>query len=161
MRGLKPGTFVGRGLRLTDLDDPSSWTKDRWMEVPVTVEQWTDLHGDDGGAYVGALKDYKERYQALLGIKDPSAAAGDYVMVSVDKGRTWSRPAKIAEPLTVGYTLLAPTGPNTCLVLSRRIVIEGQSRADVIQKWRKEWHDWVDKSGAVIEAREITVTRGR
>jgi hypothetical protein len=115
----------------------------------------------DGGAYVAALKDYGERYRAQVGVEDPSAAAGDYVMVSVDKGQTWSRATKIAEPLTVGYTLLAPTGPDTCLVLSRRIVIDGKSRVEVIQKWRDQWHDWVDKSGAVIEAREITVTRGK
>ena len=73
----------------------------------------------DGGAYVGALRDYEERYRSLVGIEDPSAAAGDYVMVSVDKGHTWSRPVKVADPLTVGYTLLAPTGPDTCLLLSR------------------------------------------
>ena len=33
---------------LADLDDPSSWADDRWMELPVRVERWTDLHGDDG-----------------------------------------------------------------------------------------------------------------
>ena len=113
----------------------------------------------DGGAYVGALKDYQERYRSLVGIEDPSAAAGDYVMASFDKGHTWSQPTKIAEPLTVGYTLLAATGSDTCLVLTRRIVIEGLSREEVLQKWESEWHDWNDKSGAVIEAREIRVTR--
>ena len=113
----------------------------------------------DGGAYVAALEDYEQRYRALVGIEDPSGAAGDYVMASFDKGHTWSRPTKIADPLTAGYTLLAATGPDTCLVLSRRIVIEGQSRAGVLQKWESEWHDWVDKSGAVIEAREIRVAR--
>ena len=97
----------------------------------------------DGGAYVGALRDYQQRYRSLIGIKDPSAAAGDYVMASFDKGHTWSRPTKVADPLTVGYTLLAATGPDTCLLLSRRIVIEGLSRAEVLQKWESEWHDWV------------------
>ncbi len=313
----EPGRFVGRRLRLTALDDPASWAADRWAELPVTVERWTDLHGDsglpvttfrfggpmleledgtllagkagnfvgdkvsmqgfvptkgekwfkyrtyllasgdggqswtylstiaydgvsgqesfcepalvdlgdgellcvmrtgryapmyqvrsldggktwekpeplktlglspmmvvlsngavvcsfgwrpfknipsqvDGGAYVAALEDYEQRYRALVGIEDPSGAAGDYVMASFDKGHTWSRPTKIADPLTAGYTLLVATGPDTCLVLSRRIVIEGQSRAGVLQKWESEWHDWVDKSGAVIEAREIRVAR--
>ena len=108
---------------------------------------------------MGALRDYEERYRSLVGIEDPSAAAGDYVMASVDKGHTWSRPVKVADPLTVGYTLLAPTGPDTCLLLSRRIVIEGLSREEVLQKWESEWHDWNHKSGAVIEAREIRVTR--
>lgn len=311
------GHFVGRGLELADLDDPSSWAEDRWTELPVRAERWTDLHGDDGrpvttfrfggpmleledgtlltakggnfvgdtapmpgfiptrgekwfkyrtflmastdrgrswhyrstvaydgvsgqesfcepalvdlgggellsvmrtgryapmyqarsmdggktwgppqplktlglspmmvvlpngalvcsfgwrpfkaipsqvdgGAYVGALKDYRQRYRSLVGIEDPSAAAGDYVMASFDKGHTWSRPVKVADPLTVGYTLLAPTGPDTCLLLTRRIVIEGLSREEVLQKWESEWHDWSDKSGAVIEAREIRVTR--
>lgn len=311
------GHFLGRRLELTDLDDPSAWTEERWVELPVRVERWTDLHGDDGspvstfrfggpmleledgtllagkagnfagdkapmpgfiptkgekwfkyrtyllasrdrgqswhylstiaydgvsgqesfcepalvdlgggellsvmrtgryapmyqarsldggktwgppeplktlglspmmvllpngalvcsfgwrpfkaipsqvdgGAYVGALRDYQQRYRSLIGIEDPSAAAGDYVMASFDKGHTWSRPTKVADPLTVGYTLLAATGPDTCLLLSRRIVIEGLSRAEVLQKWESEWHDWADKSGAVIEAREIRVTR--
>ena len=311
------GHFLGRRLELTDLDDPSAWTEERWVELPVRVERWTDLHGDDGspvstfrfggpmleledgtllagkagnfagdkapmpgfiptkgekwfkyrtyllasrdrgqswhylstiaydgvsgqesfcepalvdlgggellsvmrtgryapmyqarsldggktwgppeplktlglspmmvllpngvlvcsfgwrpfkaipsqvdgGAYVGALRDYQQRYRSLIGIEDPSAAAGDYVMASFDKGHTWSRPTKVADPLTVGYTLLAATGSNTCLLLSRRIVIEGLSRAEVLQKWESEWHDWADKSGAVIEARQIRVTR--
>ena len=311
------GHFLGRRLELTDLDDPSAWTEQRWVELPVRVERWTDLHGDDGspvstfrfggpmleledgtllagkagnfagdtapmpgfiptkgekwfkyrtyllasrdrgqswhylstiaydgvsgqesfcepalvdlgggellsvmrtgryapmyqarsmdggktwgppaplttlglspmmvflpngalvcsfgwrpfkaipsqvdgGAYVGALRDYQERYRSLIGVEDPSAAAGDYVMASFDKGHTWSRPTKVADPLTVGYTLLAATGSDTCLLLSRRIVIEGLSREEVLQKWESEWHDWVDKSGAVIEAREIRVTR--
>ena len=311
------GHFLGRRLELTDLDDPSAWTEERWVELPVRVERWTDLHGDDGspvstfrfggpmleledgtllagkagnfagdkapmpgfiptkgekwfkyrtyllasrdrgqswhylstiaydgvsgqesfcepalvdlgggellsvmrtgryapmyqarsmdggktwgppeplktlglspmmvllpngalvcsfgwrpfkaipsqvdgGAYVGALRDYQQRYRSLIGIEDPSAAAGDYVMASFDKGHTWSRPTKVADPLTVGYTLLAATGPDTCLLLSRRIVIEGLSRAEVLQKWESEWHDWADKSGAVIEARQIRVTR--
>ena len=311
------GHFLGRRLELTDLDDPSAWTEERWVELPVRVERWTDLHGDDGspvstfrfggpmleledgtllagkagnfagdkapmpgfiptkgekwfkyrtyllasrdrgqswhylstiaydgvsgqesfcepalvdlgggellsvmrtgryapmyqarsldggktwgppeplktlglspmmvllpngalvcsfgwrpfkaipsqvdgGAYVGALRDYQQRYRSLIGIEDPSAAAGDYVMASFDKGHTWSRPTKVADPLTVGYTLLAATGSDTCLLLSRRIVIEGLSRAEVLQKWESEWHDWADKSGAVIEARQIRVTR--
>ena len=44
------GHFVGRRLELVDLDDPSSWAEDRWLELPVKVERWTDLHGDDGSA---------------------------------------------------------------------------------------------------------------
>ena len=79
-------------------------------------------------------------------------------MISRDKGNTWSQPTKIAEPLTVGYTLLAVTGVDSVLVLSRRIVIEGQSRKDVLQKWESEWEKgWNKKSGVVIEAREIIV----
>ena len=111
-----------------------------------------------GGAYGVALEDYKKRFQNWVGIEDPSGDAGDYVMISRDKGNTWSQPTKIAEPLTAGYTLLAVTGVDSVLVLSRRIVIEGLSRKDVLQKWDSEWEKgWNKKSGVVIEARKITV----
>ena len=111
-----------------------------------------------GGAYGVALEDYKKRFQNWVGIEDPSGDAGDYVMISRDKGNTWSQPTKIAEPLTAGYTLLAVTGVDSVLVLSRRIVIEGQSRKDVLQKWESEGEKgWNKKSGVVIEARKITV----
>ena len=36
-----------------------------------------------------ALQDYRRRYQAEVGIQDPPKAAGDYVMVSLNRGHTW------------------------------------------------------------------------
>ena len=57
-----------------------------------------------------AAEDYRRRYQNEVGIEDPSSAAGDYVMFSMNKGQTWTKPVRIAEPLTVGYTQLAATG---------------------------------------------------
>lgn len=45
----------------------------------------------------------------------PSATSGDYVMVSRDKGHSWSKPKGIASPLTVGYSLLVTTGQDSCL----------------------------------------------
>ena len=110
-----------------------------------------------GGPYPGADDDYRKRYKDDVGIEDPSAAAGDYVMVSLDKGHTWNQPRGIATPLTIGYTLLAATGRDSCLVLSRRIVIPGESQASVANKWEKEWQKWQDKARAVIEVRHITV----
>ena len=110
-----------------------------------------------GGPYPGAANDYQKRYKDDVGIEDPSAAAGDYVMVSLDKGHTWNKPRRIATPLTIGYTLLAATGRDSCFVLSRRIVIPGESQASVVKKWGKEWKKWQDKVRAVIEARHITV----
>ena len=110
-----------------------------------------------GGPYPGAADDYQKRYKGDVGIEDPSAAAGDYVMVSLDKGHTWSKPRRIATPLTIGYTLLAATGRDSCFALSRRIVIPGESQASVAKKWEKEWQKWQGRAREVIEGRHITV----
>ena len=116
-------------------------------------------HGlnDDGGPYPAALRDYQERYRQDVGIENPSEAAGDYVMVSLDKGKTWSEPRKFAEPLTSGYTLLAATGPNTVLVMSARLTIPGQSQERHLEIWEREWPEWSDKSVVVRIARKIRV----
>ncbi len=112
---------------------------------------------DEEGPYPAAARDYERRYRDDVGIDDPSAEAGDYVMVSYDKGKTWSERRRIADPLTIGYTLLAPTGPDSCLVISRRIQIPGESAESVAQKWRDEWPKWQDKSHVTLEARQIRV----
>ncbi len=112
---------------------------------------------DQEGPYPAAARDYQKRYRDDVGIEDPSAEAGDYVMVSYDKGQTWSQRRRIADPLTIGYTLLAATGPDSCLVISRRIQIPGESAESVAQKWRDEWPEWQDKSHVILEARQIRV----
>ena len=112
---------------------------------------------DEEGPYPAAARDYEKRYRDDVGIEDPSAEAGDYVMVSYDKGKTWSQRRRIADPLTIGYTLLAATGPDSCLVISRRIQIPGESAESVAQKWRDEWPEWNDKSHVALEARQIRV----
>jgi len=116
-------------------------------------------HGlnDEGGPYPAALRDYQERYLQDVGIENPSEAAGDYVMVSLDKGKTWSEPRKFAEPLTSGYTLLAATGPDTVLVMSARLTIPGQSQERHLEIWEREWPQWSDKSVVVRVARKIRV----
>ena len=116
-------------------------------------------HGlnDEGGPYPAALRDYRERYRRDVGIEDPSEAAGDYVMVSLDKGKTWSEPRKIAEPLTSGYTLLAATGTDTFLVITARLTLPGQSRERHLEIWEREWPQWSDKSVVVRVARKIRV----
>ena len=75
---------------------------------------------------------------------------------AADKGHTWSEPQKLAEPLTTGYTLLAKTGPDSCVVLTRRVVLPGESREGVLDKWAHDW-DWKNRSRQVLEARRITV----
>ena len=113
----------------------------------------------DDGAYVIALQDYRRRYQAEVGIDDPSAAAGDYVMVSFDRGHTWSPPRRIARALTVGYTMLAPTGNDSCLVLTRRITLAGYSRQSILEKWKEEWDPKPQGVEAEIEARIVRVRK--
>ena len=103
-----------------------------------------------------ALENYHVRYRDQVGLEDPSGDAGDYVMVSLDKGHTWSEPQKLAEPLTTGYTLLAKTGPDSCVVLTRRVVLPGESREGVLDKWAHDW-DWKNRSRRVLEARRIMV----
>lgn len=116
-------------------------------------------HGlnDEGGPYPAAARDYQNRYLQDVGIENPSEAAGDYVMVSLDKGKTWSEPRKIAEPLTSGYTLLAATGPDTVLVISARLTLPGQSQERHLEIWEREWPRWSDKSVVVRVARKIRV----
>ena len=77
------------------------------------------------------------------------------ILLSEDNGKTWSEPRRIADPLTIGYTLLAATGPDSCLVISRRLQIPGESPESVAQKWRDEWPEWKDKSHVALEARLI------
>ncbi len=116
-------------------------------------------HGlnDEGGPYPAAARDYQERYLQDVGIENPSEAAGDYVMISLDKGKTWSEPRKIAEPLTSGYTLLAASGPDTVLVISARLTIPGQSPERHLEIWEREWTQWSDNSVVVRIARKIRV----
>jgi hypothetical protein len=112
-----------------------------------------------GFPYEGALRDYRARYQGDVGIDDPSAAAGDYVMFSVDGGRTWTKPRRIALPLTVGYTWLAPAGPDSLLVLSQRITMPGESEATVARRWEHDWAEWGDRARRILEGRLIVVRR--
>lgn len=104
-----------------------------------------------------ALEDYRRRYQSEVGISDPSAAAGDYVMFSRDKGHTWTKPRRIALPITIGYTWLAPSGTDSCVVFSQRIVIPGESESSVASKYMTDWARWRSKARRVLEARLITV----
>ncbi|MBM3801774.1 MAG: exo-alpha-sialidase [Acidimicrobiia bacterium] len=106
-----------------------------------------------------ALADYRKRYQAEVGIDDPSAAAGDYVMASADKGRSWTKPKRIAAPLTVGYTYLAPNGQDSCLILTQKIFIPGEPEASVLEKWKLDWIRWRDLAKRILEARQITIRR--
>jgi len=110
-----------------------------------------------GGGYLAAAEDYRRRYQNDVGIEDPSSAAGDYVMFSMNKGQTWTKPVRIAAPLTVGYTRLAATGTNSCLVLSQRFIIPGESAASILQKWERDWDSVAKSARRVFEARTVTV----
>ncbi len=160
------------------LDGGKTWQKPESMQVPGLAPQmvlldngalvcsfgWRRLkvgygHGlnDEGGPYPAAARDYQARYRQDVGIENPSEAAGDYVMVSLDKGKTWSEPRKIAEPLTSGYTLLAATGPDTVLVISARLTLPGQSQERHLEIWEREWPQWSDKSVVVRIARKIRV----
>lgn len=118
---------------------------------------WRPFKNEEG--YRGALADYKQRYLRDVGIEDPSAEAGDYVMISYDKGKTWSKPVKTAEPLTVGYTRVAPTGPRSFLTVTQRITIPGESNATAMRMWRDEWAPHAEKSKRVFVAREVTIER--
>lgn len=160
------------------LDGGKTWQKPESMHVPGLAPQmvlldngalvcsfgWRRLkvgygHGlnDEGGPYPAAARDYQERYRQDVGIENPSEAAGDYVMVSLDKGKTWSEPRKLAEPLTSGYTLLAATGPDTVLVVSARLTLPGQSQERHLEIWEREWPRWSDKSVVVRVARKIRI----
>jgi len=104
-----------------------------------------------------ALRDYNQRYRTDVGLEDPSAAAGDYIMFSFDRGQTWSRPRQIARALTVGYTRVVGIRRNACLVLSQRLVIPGESAQSVQLKWASDWAKWVHKSRRVVEARVVSI----
>ena len=123
---------------------------------PIRYIYWAD---PNGGYYPAGLADYHKRYKSEVGIEDPVAAAGDYVMFSPDKGHTWSEPRKIAEPLTQGYTQVAPTGPDSCLVLSYRFVLPGKSPSSIAYIWEREGKDFLEQMRTIYEARRITVTR--
>ena len=112
-----------------------------------------------GGPYVGAAEDYMKRYRTDVGIEDPSAAAGDYVMFSLDKGHSRTKPRQIAHALTVGYTRLVPTGPDSCLVMSQRLIIPGESESNILRQWEQDWPEWSKRSKRVFEARTITIRR--
>lgn len=121
---------------------------------PLRNIYWQDTNG---GYYPAGLADYHERYKSQVGIEDPSAAAGDYVMFSPDRGHTWSEPRKIAEPLTQGYTQIAATGPDSCLVLSYRYVLPGRSPAQILHIWQHESQTFLQDMRTLYEARRITV----
>ena len=123
---------------------------------PLTYDYW---HDPSGGLRLASLTDYHQRYKSEVGIEDPSAAAGDYVMFSPDRGHTWSEPRKIAEPLTQGYTQLAPAGPDSCLMLSYRYVLPGKSTAYIAHQWERERIEFFAHLKTIYEARRITVTR--
>jgi hypothetical protein len=123
---------------------------------PLRYLYW---HDPKGGYYPAGLADYHKRYQREVGIEDPSAAAGDYVMVSPDRGHTWSEPRKIAEPLTQGYTQLAATGPDSCLVLSYRFVLPGKAPGYIARVWEREGKDFLAEMKTLYEARRITIRR--
>ena len=116
-------------------------------------------HGlnDESGPYPAAARDYQNRYRDDVGIDNPSNAAGDYVMVSLDKGETWSKPWKIADPLTSGYTLLAPSGPDHFLVISRRLTLPEETTENLYQKWETDWPESSKRAVLLLEARHIRV----
>jgi len=121
---------------------------------PMRYIYWED---PNGGYYPAGLADYHKRYEREVGIEDPSAAAGDYVMFSPDKGYTWSQPQKIAEPLTQGYTQIATTGSNSCVVLSYRFVLPGKSRGETLRIWEHDGKDFLRDMKTLYEARRIVV----
>ncbi len=121
---------------------------------PMRYIYWED---PNGGYYPAGLADYHKRYQGEVGIQDPSAAAGDYVMFSPDKGHTWSQPHKIAEPLTQGYTQIAATDTESCVVLSYRFVLPGKSRQQTLRIWEHDSEDFLKDMKTLYEARRITV----
>jgi hypothetical protein len=114
--------------------------------------------------YLAAIEDYRQRYQIDVGIHDVSTAAGDYVMFSLDKGHTWSKPRRIAEPLTLGFTRAASVERDSFVVISQRLVIPGETPDAVLRRWQQNsapglpgWDEWGKRSRRVLEARRITV----
>ena len=142
--GLQPKiTLLGNGILVCSFG---------WR--PMRYIYWED---PNGGYYPAGLADYQKRYKSQVGIEDPSAAAGDYVMFSPDKGYTWSRPRKIAEPLTQGYTQIAATGPASCVVLSYRFVLPGKSLGETLRIWENDSEHFLRDMKTLYEARRITV----
>ena len=121
---------------------------------PMRYIYWED---PNGGYYPAGLADYHRRYMRQVGIADPSAAAGDYVMFSPDKGYSWSQPRKIAEPLTQGYTQIAATGSDSCVVLSYRFVLPGKSLGETLRIWENDSEHFLRDMKTLYEARRITV----
>lgn len=121
---------------------------------PMRYIYWED---PNGGYYPAGLADYHKRYKSQVGIEDPSEAAGDYVMFSPDKGYTWTQPRKIAEPLTQGYTQIAATGPDSCVVLSYRFVLPGKSLGETLRSWENDSEHFLRDMKTLYEARRITV----
>jgi hypothetical protein len=112
--------------------------------------------------YKAALEDYHKRYRGEVEIEDPSREAGDYVMFSLDKGQSWTRPRRIAAPLTLGFTRLAAIGQDSFLVISQRLVIPGESDAAVMRAWQENsapgmpgFEEWSRRSRRILEARMI------
>lgn len=150
----KPLSLETLGLqpKMTLLDNGILVCSFGWR--PMRYIYWED---PNGGYYPAGLDDYHKRYQQEVGIEDPSAAAGDYVMFSPDKGYTWSEPRKIAEPLTQGYTQIAATGPDSCVVLSYRFVLPGKSTAETLRIWKHDGKDFLQDMKTLYEARRIVV----
>ena len=123
---------LGLQPKMTLLENANPGLSFGWR--PMRYIYWED---PNGGYYPAGLADYHRRYKSQVGIADPSAAAGDYVMFSPDKGYTWSQPRKIAEPLTQGYTQIAATGPDSCVVLSYRFVLQGKS-LETLRNWEND-----------------------
>ena len=142
--GLQPKmTLLGNGILVCSFG---------WR--PIRYIYWED---PNGGYYPAGLADYQKRYKSQVGIEDPSAASGDYVMFSPDKGYTWSQPRKIAEPLTQGYTQIAATGPDSCVVLSYRFVLPGKSLGETLRIWENDSEHFLRDMKTLYEARRITV----
>ena len=143
---------LGLQPKMTRLDNGILVCSFGWR--PMRYIYWED---PNGGYYPAGLADYHKRYKSQVGIEDPSASAGDYVMFSPDKGYTWSRPRKIAEPLTQGYTQIAATGPDSCVVLSYRFVLPGKSLGETLRIWENDSEHFLGDMKTLYEARRITV----
>ena len=121
---------------------------------PMRYIYWEDRNG---GYYPAGLTDYHKRYKSQVGIEDPTAVAGDYVMFSPDKGYTWSQPHKIAEPLTQGYTQIAAIDRDSCVVLSYRFVLPGKSQGETLRIWEHESKNFMRNVKTLYESRRIVV----
>ena len=142
--GLQPKmTLLDNGILVCSF----GWRPMRYIDWVVPI----------GGYYVAGFADYHKRYKREVGIEDPSAAAGDYVMFSPDKGYTWSQPHKIAEPLTQGYTQIAATDPKSCVVLSYRFVLPGKSLGETLRIWEQDSKNFLQDMKTLYEARRIVV----
>jgi len=160
------------------MDGGKSWGEPESLHVPGLSPQLARLDNGvlvcsfgwrptkENSYYAAALDDYRARYRTDCGIEDPSSAAGDYVMASADGGRTWTRPRRIADPLTLGFTRLAPSGPDSCVVVSQRLAIPSATQEAVLAAWRTSsapgmagWEEWCRRSRRQLEVRWIRVRR--